>query len=94
LTSELSRTPLPLAFLRGVGLPDSLIDYLPSLMSQAINYYSCFISHSSKDEEFVRRLHADLQKTGVRCWFAPHDLPIGGKLMDEIDAASGCATSS
>jgi hypothetical protein len=24
---------------------------------------------------------------GVRCWFAPHDLPIGGKILDEIDAA-------
>jgi hypothetical protein len=23
----------------------------------------------------------------VRCWFAPHDLPIGGKILDEIDAA-------
>jgi TIR domain len=21
------------------------------------------------------------------CWFAPHDLPIGGKIMDGIDAA-------
>src|SRR5262249_27665867 len=32
--------PLPLVFLRGVGLPDNLIDYLPSLLDQAIQYYS------------------------------------------------------
>ncbi|HXO73349.1 MAG TPA: toll/interleukin-1 receptor domain-containing protein [Bradyrhizobium sp.] len=79
--------PLPLKFLRGVGLPDNLIEYLPSLLMQAIQYYSCFISYSSKDDDFATRIHADLQNNGVRCWFAPHDLPIGGKIRDEIDAA-------
>jgi hypothetical protein len=79
--------PLPLEFLRGVGLPDNVIDYLPSLLSQPIQYYSCFISYSSKDDDFAKRIHADLQSSGVRCWFAPHDLIIGGKILDEIDAA-------
>ena len=78
---------LPLVFLRGCGLPDRLIDYLPSLLEEAIQYYSCFISYSSKDDAFAQRLHADLQNTGVRCWFAPHDLPIGAKAWDAIDAA-------
>jgi uncharacterized protein YjbI with pentapeptide repeats len=78
---------LPLSFLRGVGLPDSLIEYLPSLLNQAIQHYSCFISYSSKDQEFAERLHADLQNKGVRCWFAPHDLRIGDKILDEIDTA-------
>ena len=36
---------------------------------------------------FAERLHADLQDKGVRCWFAPHDLPIGAKTWDAIDAA-------
>jgi hypothetical protein len=79
--------PLPLAFLRGVGLPDNFIEYLPSLLNQAIQHYSCFISYSSKDDEFAHRLHADLQNSGVRCWFAPHDLPIGDKIRDALDAA-------
>ena len=79
--------PLPLRFLQGVGLPDKVIDYLPSLLNQPIQYYSCFVSYSSKDDDFARRIHADLQSKGVRCWFAPHDLPIGGKILDEIDAA-------
>jgi TIR domain/Pentapeptide repeats (8 copies) len=79
--------PLPLAFLRGVGLPDIFIEYLPSLTNQAIQLYSCFISYSTKDQDFAERLHADLQNKGVRCWFSPHDMPIGGKLLDEIDAA-------
>jgi TIR domain len=79
--------PLPLAFLRGVGLPDNLIEYLPSIFNQAIQHYSCFISYSSKDDEFADRIHADLQNSGVRCWFAPHDLPIGARILDGIDAA-------
>jgi len=78
---------LPLPFLRGIGLPEPLIDYLPSLFNQAIRYYSCFISYSTKDQEFAERLHADLQNKGIRCWYAPHDMPIGGKILDEIDAA-------
>ena len=79
--------PLPLKFLRGVGLPDLFIDYLPSLLNQAIQRYSCFISYSTHDEEFAKRLHADLQDKGVRCWFAPHDLRIGKKILDAVDAA-------
>jgi hypothetical protein len=79
--------PLPLAFLRGVGLPDNFIDYLPSLLNQPIQHYSCFISYSSKDDEFAHRIHADLQNKGVRCWFAPHDLPIGDRILDALDAA-------
>ena len=84
----LQKSPnLPLAFLRGVGLPDSLIDYLPSLLNQAIQFYSCFISYSAKDQDVAERLHADLQNKGVRCWFAPHDLAIGAKILDGLDEA-------
>jgi uncharacterized protein YjbI with pentapeptide repeats len=78
---------LPIAFLRGCGLPDALIEYLPSLRSEAIQFYSCFISYSAKDQVFADRLYGDLQNKGVRCWFAPHDLPIGAKTWDAIDEA-------
>jgi uncharacterized protein YjbI with pentapeptide repeats len=78
---------LPISFLRGCGLPDNLIDYLPSLCRGAIQFYSCFISYSAKDKVFAERLHADLQDKGVRCWFAPHDLSIGAKTWDAIDEA-------
>jgi len=76
---------LPLSFLRGIGLPDAFIDYLPSLLEKPIQYYSCFISYSSQDEEFTQRLHPDLQSNGVRCWYAPEDLKIGDRLRDRID---------
>jgi hypothetical protein len=78
---------LSLSFLRGVGLPNSMIDYLPSLLDEAISFYTCFISYSSKDRHFAERVHADLQNVGIRCWFAQHDMPIGGKILDEIDSA-------
>lgn len=78
---------VPLSFWRGCGLPDLLIDQLPALVSDVIQFYSCFLSYSSKDQEFADHLHADLQSNGVRCWFAPHDLPIGAKTWDGIDEA-------
>src|ERR671929_94080 len=76
-----------LALTRGFGLPDALINSLPSLLTQPIQMYSCFISYSSRDEDFAQRLHADLQNKGVRCWFAPHDMPIGAKILGAIDEA-------
>jgi TIR domain/Pentapeptide repeats (8 copies) len=79
--------PLPLEFLRGIGLPDNFIEYLPSVLNQPIQHFSCFISYSTKDQSFADRLYADLQNKDVRCWFAPHDMPIGARILDEIDAA-------
>lgn len=76
---------LPLAFARGVGLPDVMIDYLPSLLATPIQFFSCFISYSAKDSSFAKRLHADLQANGVRCWFAPEDMKIGDTIRDRID---------
>ena len=53
----------------------------------AIQYHSCFISYSSKDDDYVRKLHDDLQEAGVRCWFPPKDLRIGDKFRAKIDEA-------
>jgi hypothetical protein len=77
--------PLPLAFLRGCGVPDSLIEYLPSLFNEPFQFYSCFISYASRDQAFAERLYADLQNKGVRCWFAPEDMKIGDHLRPRID---------
>jgi uncharacterized protein YjbI with pentapeptide repeats len=78
----------PDSFLRGCGLPEGLIDYLPSLLNAGpIQFYSCFISYSTANQEFAERLHADLQARGVRCWFAPHDMEGGKRIHDQIDEA-------
>ncbi len=68
-------------------MPDELIAFAPTLLQNPIQFYSCFISYSHLDEDFVKRLHADLQDMGVRCWFAAHDLKIGDRFQDTIDRA-------
>jgi len=83
-----SQGKIPEIFLRGAGVPDEFIQYVPSLISgKAIQYYSCFISYSTRDQEFADRLHADLQSKGVRCWFAPEDMKAGRKLHEQIPEA-------
>lgn len=74
-------------FLRGVGVPDEAIASAHAFFQQPIQYYSCFISYSSKDEALAKRLYADLQSNHVRCWFAPEDLKIGDKIRSGIDEA-------
>src|SRR2546421_4218559 len=86
-TVYLSEGDIPEAFLRGAGIPDSFIEYMRSLVGKPIEYFSCFISYSSKDEAFVRRLYNDLQGNNVRCWFAPEDLRWGEKTRHGIDEA-------
>jgi hypothetical protein len=78
---------IPEAFLRGCGVPEPFIVQIPALIAsmQPIQFYSCFISYSSKDHPFAERLHADLQSKGVRCWFAPEDLKIGAEIRIGID---------
>ncbi len=74
-------------FLRGTGIPDEFATYMKSLVVSPIQYYSCFISYSSKDNDFAQRLYADLQREHIRCWFAPEDLSIGDKFRSCIDEA-------
>jgi uncharacterized protein YjbI with pentapeptide repeats len=76
---------IPEKFLRGVGVPDAMVTYVKSLVGQPFQYYSCFISYSSRDKTLAQRLHADLQDKGVRCWFAPEDLKIGDEFRSRID---------
>jgi hypothetical protein len=55
------------------------------MIYQAIKRYTCFISYSSKDQEFAERLHVDLESRAVRVWFAPHDMKIGARIRPAID---------
>ena len=80
-----SQGHIPEIFLRQAGVPDSSIEYMRSLIIKPIDYYTCFISYSSKDQSFAERLHADLQNVGVHCWFATEDMKIGDKMRVRID---------
>lgn len=74
-------------FLRGCGLPDHVIAYAKSLAQSPIQYYTCFLSHSSKDNAFVKHLYDKLQDSGVRCWYFPETARTGESLRHEIDKA-------
>lgn len=82
-----SHGQIPESFLRGAGVPENFIAFMKSLTGSALEFYSCFISYSTKDQEFADRLYAGLQAKGVRCWFAPHDARSGQKLHEQIDEA-------
>lgn len=69
------------------GVPDDFITYAKSLVANPIEFYSCLISYSTKDQAFADRLYADLQNKGVHCWFALHDIQSGKKLHEQIDEA-------
>lgn len=80
-----SKGNIPEVFLRGCGVPEQFITFARSLVGQAIEFYSCFISYSSHDTAFAERLHADLRAKNLRCWFAPEDLKIGDRFQESIE---------
>ena len=82
-----SKGRIPHVFLRGAGVPENFITYMASLVGTGVEFYSLFISYSTKDQEFAERLHADLQAKGVRCWFAPHNMRGGKKVHEQIEEA-------
>jgi len=88
-TIYLSYGKIPDIFLRGIGVPEPFIANMKALVAamSPIEFYSCFISYSSKDQELAERLHADLISKKVRCWFAPDDLKIGDRLRTSFDEA-------
>lgn len=75
------------AFMLGCGLPDHLVQDYRAFHTNPIQFYSCFISYSSKDDAFTAKLHRDLTAEGIKAWRAPDDLKIGDKLRPRIDEA-------
>jgi TIR domain/Pentapeptide repeats (8 copies) len=84
-----SKGKIPEAFLRGCGVPDSVIVNRFDLVgaSEPIKFYSCFISHSTKDKAFATRLHSRMVQEQLRVWYAPEDMRGGRKNVDQIDQA-------
>jgi len=76
---------LPLPFLRGCGLPDSFIEYLPALLNQAIQHFSCCISYSQKDKPFAKRLFDTLQGRDIRCWLDEKRTLAVDNIHDQVD---------
>jgi hypothetical protein len=80
-----SHGEIPDKFLLDAGVPEEAIDLARSIRAgPAIQWHSCFISYSTKDEEFARRLHSRMREANMRVWFAPEDLKGGKKLHEQL----------
>ena len=88
-----SRGGIPVAFLRGAGVPEDFI-----MDSQrwwvrirfwlgigTIQFYSCYISYSSEDEPVARRLCEDLRRNEVRVWYLPEKAKWAKAVEGEFD---------
>jgi hypothetical protein len=51
------------------------------------SFHSCYISYSSKDEEFARRLHGRLRDANVPVWFWPEDMRAGNVIQEQVETA-------
>jgi len=71
-------------FLRECGVPDTMVTYASSLVVKPFDYYSCFISYSSKDEDFCQELQSRMKREGLRVWFAPEEMKGGRKIHEQI----------
>ncbi|OAT69689.1 hypothetical protein AWB85_20075 [Mycobacteroides immunogenum] len=72
-------------FLSATGLHDDLSAVVRTWVGQPIEYYSVFISHSSLDKTFARKLYRDLQGLGVKCWMDEKNILPGDSILDSID---------
>ncbi len=79
-----SQSNIPEEFLRRAGIPDIIIDSMLSRADHPIKFHTCFISYSSKDEVFAKRLYSDLSRLGVHCDFAPESLKSGEPFNSRI----------
>ena len=84
-----SKGEIPESFLRGCGVPEGFITEMRSLLNtvEGLQFYSCFISYSCKDEDFAKRLHGKMRDAHLRVWFAPEDIQGGKKLHEQIETA-------
>jgi len=80
-----SKGKIPVEFLRGAGVPEHFITYTGYLNARAFECNSCFISYSGKDRNFIEKLNVDLQKEGIRCWFAPEEMKMGDESRQRVN---------
>lgn len=66
-------------------MPAVFVAYAHSLAADPVQFYSCFISYSTKDQEAADHINRELRAAGVRCWLATEELKIGDKFRSRID---------
>jgi uncharacterized protein YjbI with pentapeptide repeats len=72
-------------FLRECGVQENFITYIKSLVTNPIEFYSCFISYSHADRSFAQRLHDQLQARGIRCWLDEKQMLPGDDIYEQVD---------
>ena len=80
-----SKGNIPEEFLRGAGVPEHFISYTGYLNEKAFAHNSCFISFSGNDRDFVEKIGDDLQREGIRCWYAPEEMKMGDAIRQQVD---------
>jgi len=78
---------LPSAIAPATSIINRMISSLSLTNEKKDEYFSCFISYSSHDQKFVKKLHEDLSNVGVRCWLDEKNLRIGDSLAGQISRA-------
>jgi hypothetical protein len=81
---EFDRTEV-LKFFRNAGVEDELLDIIRTWIGKPVEFYSTFLSHSSLDKAFARRLYEDLRAIGVNCWLDEKEILPGDKIVGAID---------
>ena len=87
LAKDASRQGEVETFYRASGVPEQMIEYYRSLIGHPIEFYSAFISYNHSDKPFARRLYADLQSAGIRCWLDEKDMRGGDMIFDVVNRA-------
>lgn len=80
-----SKGNIPKEFLRGAGVSEHFISYTSYLNEKAFARNSCFISFSGNDRNFIEKLGDDLQREGIRCWYAPEEMKMGDAIRQQVD---------
>jgi len=80
-----SKGKIPEEFLRGAGVPEHFISYTAFLNEKAFARNSCFISFSGNDRNFIEKIGDDLQREGIRCWYAPEEMKMGDAMRRRVD---------
>jgi hypothetical protein len=80
-----SGSSLPRKFLLGVGIPRKFLSQVLPSATKGIRFFSCFLSYSTKDTPFVKKLYNDLRAKGVQAWFFPESAKPGGRVWSEIE---------
>ncbi|HVB24892.1 MAG TPA: toll/interleukin-1 receptor domain-containing protein [Ktedonobacteraceae bacterium] len=86
-TVSRSKRNIPEIFLRSMNIHENLLTSIREQGKTPFDYFTIFISYAGEDEVFAQRLHNDLRREGVWCWFAPYSLRGGDYFKARIDSA-------